>query len=114
MDLAEEQINHNRGFVFEHPLRASSWLHARVKRICNRPRMFKAVFDQCVYGLVSKQTRTPIQKPTAFLANMTDVSAAFHQQTCRGCVRHQRIEGQEGGGHRAAHAPILVASIPKA
>ena len=73
MRLCQVQIQGGRFFVFEHPLRASSWRSPAVQCILQEPGVTKATFDQCRFGLRTKSSRTPVQKATAFLTNSAAV-----------------------------------------
>ena len=53
-------------------------------------------FDQCMLGLVSKETKTPMQKRTCILTNVPEIVSAMDGKFCDGSHPHQKIEGSEG------------------
>jgi hypothetical protein len=57
-----------------------------------------------VEDLILKETHTPMKKRTSFLTNVPEIMLAFDQQHCLGLHEHQRIQGSEGGVHRAKYA----------
>ena len=61
-------------------------------------------FDQCMFGLVSKETKTPMQKRTCILTNVPEIVSALDGKFCDGSHPHQRIEGSEGGCKRSVWA----------
>ena len=75
-------------------------------------------FDQCMYGLVSKETKTPMQKRTCMLTNVPEIIAAMDGNYCDKSHQHQKIEGTEGNekrSHFAQHYPQgMVETLCKA
>jgi hypothetical protein len=96
----EEQISAGRKFIFEHPAGAKSWGRPNIKAIAKHPTVFQRTFDQCMYGMVSKVTKTPMQKKTMFMSNMPTVMQEFSGQSCSGNHAHIQIQGSEGGEKR--------------
>ena len=96
----EEQIAAGGKFIFEHPAGARSWVRPNIKAIAEHLTVFQSTFDQCIYGLVSKVTQTPMQKRTMFKTNMPAVMQEFSGQSCQGGHTHVQIQGTEGGEKR--------------
>lgn len=61
-------------------------------------------FDMCQFGLVSKESKTPMKKTTQFLTNCKEVALAFGGHVCPGLHEHQVIHGSEGGEYRSKWA----------
>ena len=61
-------------------------------------------FDQCRFGLVSKQDGIPTQKSTMLCTNMPAILRSFQNKTCLGDHDHSRIHGSEGGMTRSTWA----------
>ena len=102
MMIAGEQARRDAGFNHEHPRRATSWFQPAWTSLANDDRIGTADFDQCAFGLVSKETCLPMQKRTRFGSNMACVLRRFHHQFCDGQhLVHQNIEGCEGGMRRS-------------
>ena len=96
----EEQIAAGRKFIFEHPAGAGSWVRPDIKAIAERLTVFQSTFDQCMYGLVSKVTQTPMQKRTMFMSSMPAVMQEVSGQSCQGGHTHVQIQGHDGGEKR--------------
>ena len=95
--------------MFEHPASASSWRTPHVQAVANAEGVFQVTFDQCMFGLVSKVTQTPMRKRTRLLTNCQRVRERFSNGMCDNSHDHQIIEGAEGGMKRsvwAQHYPI--------
>ena len=102
--LAQHQAK--RFFVFEHPARASSWALPDVQHVASLPGVYEVIFDQCMVGLVSKVTQTPMRKRTKLLTNSSHIYYAFSNLMCNGRHQHQTIQGSEGGVRRSTWAQI--------
>ena len=98
--FVEEQIAAGRQFIFEHPVSARSWVRPNIKAIAEHPTVFQSTFDQCMYGMVSKVTQTPMQKRTMLMSNMPAVMQEFSGHSCQGGHTHVQIQGTEGGEKR--------------
>ena len=66
--------------------------------------VYLAEFDQCQFGLVSKETRTPVKKRTRVLTNCQTIFNSLHKKDCPGDHAHQIISGSEGGCKRSVAA----------
>ena len=62
------------------------------------------MFDQCRFGLVSKESGMPMRKKTAILTNCPAVYRAFHNQMCNCLCEHPVVQGEDGGEKRSAFA----------
>ena len=71
-------------------------------------------FDQCRFGLVSKSSQKPVQKPTLFLSNMPSIRRVFHEKTCLQDHEHQAISGFEGGMRRSTWASFYPQPLSEA
>jgi len=99
------QLQHNRGFIFEHPVGARSWARPEMVSFMQKdPSIKSATFDFCQFGLISKETKMPMQKRTTLLTNIKTVFDTFNGVLCTGCHEHQRIQGSEGGVLRSEWA----------
>ena len=99
------QVTEGRAFVLEHPLGASSWGHpwvAIMKRMF--PGIAEANFDFCMFGMVTKETRTPVKKATRLLGNCGPITRAFNNVRCDGSHHHTVCIGAEGGEKRSTYA----------
>ena len=77
IQLANVQMDAGRGFLFEHPARATSWKQSALKKLAEDPRVFMVEVDMCAFGL-KHPTGIPAKKPTLLLTNIEDVA-----KTCR-------------------------------
>jgi hypothetical protein len=94
MLLADLQESEGRGWVLEHPYKARSWANPKVKdRVRQGSQM--ASFDQCCFGLVSKDSGTPIQKRTCFMTNIAPLMNSFHSKFCDHTHEHLTMHGRE-------------------
>ena len=75
-----------------------------MKHIRSKNGVYFAEFDQCMFGLVSKQAKKPVKKRTAFLTNSAWLHNKLHGQFCNGQHSHQAIQGNEGGMKRSTAA----------
>lgn len=116
MRCAMAQHRGGRIFVHEHPSHASSWKEASVKEVVSQPGVYTAVFDQCMFGLVTKVTRTPTRKRTKLLTNSLAIACRFNGVYCDKSHPHQVIQGDEGGVRRSVWAqqypaPMVAALV---
>ena len=87
-----------------------------IKRILLKcPSAKISTFDQCLYGLTSKVTKTPMQKRTKLLSNIPAIYETFNNVLCQGQHEHVVMQGTEGGMKRTKWAqrypPELCASF---
>ena len=82
----------------------TEFLPAQVKAISQCPGVFKAVFDQCQFGLVSVEAKLPLRKRTCVLTNSSVLHKVLHNKLCTGNHEHQAIQGSEGGRKRSEAA----------
>ena len=106
MKSAEEQRKAGRVFVFEHPVRATSWDQPCVKKVAEMQGVQMVVADMCMFGLVSRVDRVPVRKRTRFMTNSPHMAAALAGHTCDRQHPHRRISGSEGGMLRSTAAQI--------
>ena len=70
------QLRSGRGFIFEHPLTASSWQDEDMKKLREHPDVMELTIDQCMYGLASHDElgTAPAKKKTRILTNLAAAS----------------------------------------
>ena len=113
MEMCTLQAKSKRFFSFEHPDGASSWAEAKVRDVEALRGVMKARFDQCTFGLVSKEEKLPIQKRTVIMTNLKPLHDQFSGKFCTCTVPHQVCQGSEGGVRRCAWAakyPVPMAT----
>ena len=93
MELAKEQVEQGRYFIFEHPASASSWKRKEVTAVTgmNGVRIYTA--DQCMYGLVApkgKSEKLPAKKRTRFMSNAPEAEDELSQK-CDNSHQHQQL-----------------------
>lgn len=104
MRCAAIQVRRGKRFVFEHPASASSWKEECVCAVQRMDNVQCVVFDQCMMGLKSKVSQTPMRKRTRLLTNCDKVVSRFSGLLCKGEHEHVVIEGVEGGEKRSLYA----------
>ena len=104
MECARVQVQQGRLFAFEHPASATSWGTSVVQEVSKLPGVMKVTFDQCMLGLTSKVTLTPMRKRTTIMTNSAAVVRAFSGRYCDRRHEHQTIQGSEGGARRSVWA----------
>ena len=103
--IIDLQVRAGRAIVLEHPLRATSWRYPRTEALKeNYPELSFADFDFCMFGMVSKTTRTPVLKATRLMTNCCQVKECFHGVKCDGSHGHVICHGHEGGMRRSTYA----------
>ena len=70
---------------------------AKVKHVQRHSSVKIAEFDQCQFGLVSLETKTPVKKRTRVMTNSPELLKALDGYFCPGDHPHQIISGSEGG-----------------
>ena len=70
------------------------------------PGVSVARFDQCQFGLVSKEKHDPLRKRTRLMSNIPEIIVRFDGAFCLQEHEHAHIEGSEGGMKRSAYAAI--------
>ena len=112
MGLAHHQHGRGRGFVHEHPGKATSWKLKSTTAVLGLEMMERVNFDMCVFGMCSPISRISFKKNTGFLTNMDEVKKRFRNRHCK-CsmtmykgspMKHMVIGGQEGGIRLSVHA----------
>jgi hypothetical protein len=106
MCCALVQYNGGRFFAFEHPCGAHSWKLDAVQAVRKLPGVICVVFDQCMLGLCSKCTHTPMRKRTRIMTNSLKLAHALMGKTCDKSHEHQTIQGTEGGIRRSVWAQL--------
>ena len=70
------------------------------------PGVSVARFDQCQFGLVSKEKQDPLRKRTGLMSNIAEIIDRFDGAFCLQEHEHAHIEGSEGGMKRSPYAVI--------
>lgn len=99
-----------RSWVNRHPQLTA----AQVRRVAGLQGVFLAEFDQCQFGLTSKEAKKPVKKRTSLLTNSLKVYQSFHQKFCSNDHTHQVISGSEGGMKRSTYAQCYPDAMCKA
>jgi hypothetical protein len=97
MELCRIQWEGKRGFIFEHPDRATSWAQPSVEAVARLPGVHIIKFDQCRFGLRSPDNTGPLRKSTKFLTNMPSVVDRFNNVRCECQEAHTHIKGRQNG-----------------
>ncbi|CAE7633607.1 unnamed protein product [Symbiodinium necroappetens] len=87
VQLAFIQHDACRGFVFEHPMHASSWKLPELQQLASKPGVHKVQLDMCRFDLRRSTTGEPVLKPTALLTNVPALAKSLARR-CEG--RHVR------------------------
>ena len=111
MELCELQMELGNIFVFEHPLKADSWLEEVVKRVQSKPGVHEILLDQCMFGLRDPQSKKLYRKPTRLLTN--SCCGGHLAKRCNGKHDHQRIEGQTRVGGCWINRSVCAQVYPK-
>ena len=74
--LYEEQHRRGRYFLHEHPMTASSWELACIRRLAAKIGVYIVRSDLCQFGLTSKdaQGEAPAKKPTYFMTDSATIA----------------------------------------
>ena len=108
IQLANVQMDAGRGFLFEHPARATSWNQPGLKKLAEDPRVFSVEVDMCAFGL-KHPSGMPAKKPTLLLTNIEDVAKTLPRR-CRG--NHPHAPLLSGSAAEAAkYTPHFVEAI---
>ena len=85
IELCEIQRAAGRGFLFEHPLTASSWSQSELKALAETHDVITTVIDMCRYGMTAtdKIGTGPVRKSTKFLTNVPEVADSLNLR-CEG------------------------------
>ncbi len=105
MQLCRVQLEGGRGFVFEHPRTARSWLEPSVQALWRCHAVGVVGFDQCRYGLTSPCGHL-LKKPTRLMTNMAAVLEEFSEKLCTCPSTHVHIQGTEMGRRVSSHAQV--------
>ena len=111
MQVCEVQRAGGRTFVFEQPLRASSWEEPSVVTMRPKHDIHEFVFDQCCYGLKDPVSNKYYRKRTKIMTN----SETFKDMCCE-CSQdheHERLEGKVKVGGRWVNRTRLAQVYPK-
>ncbi len=99
--MYQEQVNHGRYFVHEHPANATSWPKSCIEAVMKLQGVERVNGDQCQYGASVKSgphKGAPIKKPTGFMSNAPEVLARLSRR-CQS--RHGSECSRRAGGHHA-------------
>ena len=112
VQIARMQMKAGRGFLFEHPLHASSWTETELSVLKQEEGVFEVRLDMCAFGLQTKD-KMPALKPTLLLTNVATLALSLGRR-CDG--RHPQHQPLLGGraGPAAIYTDQFVDSILKA
>ena len=119
MELAKEQIAAGRYFVFEHPAMATSWSERCVKTIMEMPDVEHVLSHLCQFEYMDPRDGSPLKKPTRFMSNSEEISAALERK-CTGidglCSRrsggrHAHISGRRLARHSQVYTDELCKTM---
>ncbi len=77
MELAREQMDGGRYFIFEHLAMASSWKERCVRNVADMPDVEKIMAHMCQFKL-EDPNGAPVKKPTYFMRNSVEVLESLH------------------------------------
>ena len=113
MELFKLQSAGGRGFLFEHPLAASSWNRASVRAVAQLPGTYIVKFDQCRYSLKNPRGQL-IKKPTKIMFNVPSFLHEFTDKKCICTERHAACQGRVDGVSIAAMASVYPPKLASA
>ena len=104
IELCQIQRRAGRGFLFEHPLTASSWEVGAVQQLQSEKGVLTSVFEMCQFGMCAEDAhgRGLVRKSTQILTNVDEV-ADYLSRRCPGGHRHVHLV--EGRARAAAVYP---------
>ena len=107
-----------RSYVLEHPCRSQGFVQDAIKSLQEPPNPGKvAVFDQCMFGLVSPRG-LPVQKRTRLVTNCKNIFERFHGVYCNGAHEHDVCHGSQLGQRVSVHCqrypPLMMVAIAHA
>ena len=114
MELAREQAENGRYFLFEHPQSATSWSEDDVKEVMEMSGVGAAIAHQCQYGLQGPDDNQPIRKATRFMSNSPEILKRLSRR-CHGvngkCSRRAGGEHVHCSGRVARHAQVYTQEL---
>ncbi|CAK8993884.1 unnamed protein product [Durusdinium trenchii] len=119
LDVAEHQIKHGRGFVFEHPWLSRAWKRPRTQYVLEHPDVFCIQCDMCQFGL--KIAKGPMkdqlaQKSSGIMSNVPEV-LDFVNHRCQKDHKHGKLIGgvaQYAQEYTPAFVQAIVCGIKEA
>ena len=111
MQCCHVQHSRDRYFCFEHPQKASSWKQSTVEEVRKLPGVMTITFDQCMVGLKSPITKTPMRKRTRLMTNSKALVQCFSGLMCDKSHNHCQIKGSEGGVKLSRYAQVYPAEM---
>jgi hypothetical protein len=93
--LCIKQAREGRKFMLEHPVGASSWQTALVKRLFFEKGVGKVNFDFCRFDMKSKdeEGEGQVKKRTGIMSNSKALLEGLSQHNCLGGHRHVHLMG---------------------
>ncbi len=83
---------------------APLWQRPGIASIMARDKVESSRSDQCMFGLVTNVTKTPVHKKTMLTSNIQAVHKLFGGIVGSGLHAHELCQGYEGGEKRCAFA----------
>ena len=92
IELCHIQRRAGRGFLFEHPLSATSWEMESLERLVNMSEVHKSVFDMLRFGMTAEDVEGEglVRKSTQILTNVEVISDVLSVR-CEGGHRHVHL-----------------------
>ena len=107
--IAKLQHRNGRGFLFEHPKRATSWKRPELQQLRDEPGVYAVDVDLCRFGLTTTQGQ-PALKPTLLLTNIEELAITLGRRCDGHHKKHQPLLAGEAG-HAAKYTPLFVENI---
>ena len=96
VQLARLQMKSQRGFLFEHPRRATSWQSDELLALKNEDGVFEVTVDMCAFGLKTRDGR-PALKPTLLITNLETLANHLGRRCNGRHAQHQPLIGGRAG-----------------
>ena len=76
IEMCHIQRRAGKGFLFEHPLSATTWEMESLKKLANMPKVQKSVFDMCRFGMTAEdgEGEGQVRKSTQILTNVEAIA----------------------------------------
>ena len=80
MQVAKEQIDNGRLFMFEHPVGSKAWIDRSVMQIAKQVGVHIVSLDQRMVGLQDHESGKPHKKPTYIMTNSEHIATQLNIQ----------------------------------
>ena len=93
MQVAQDQIDGGRYFLYEQPRNAKSWDDREVQRISQQPHVQLFSMDQCMFGLKDRISHKRHKKATGIMVNSMEIRKQLERH-CDGSHEHEPVLGK--------------------